>query len=197
MQGDQREALAGYQAAVNRGDRRPFTLQQLTSLLFDAGRFDEAQRYLTQLFAEEITSPYLESMAMEIAIQQDRPALALAMARQGVERSPQDALRHLFLANLLFRNSQPAEAVEVLRKATEYFPDDPGVWNGFVTGLISSGRLDEAREVLAEIATTSELSKDRRHVVAAKGYEQLGDLAAARREYALALRKPLRTPTYD
>ncbi len=187
LQGDNRAALTDFQLAVNRGDRRPATLQQLASLLFEADRFDEAQQYLAQLSAEQVTSPFLDSMAIEIAVRQDRPAMALELAQQSLERFPDDPVRHLYLASLLVRNGKQSEALDVLRQASQKFSDDPRVWTGLVTTLVQAGQTDEARKVLEQLVSHPELAKNRGHFVAAQGYEQLGDGQAARQQYELAI----------
>lgn len=187
LQGDNRQALADYQLAADRGDRRPATLQQLTSLLYEAGNFEEAQRYLSQLAAEQVTNSELDSMAIDIAVKQDRPAIALDLARQGVERFPDDPVRHLYWANLLLLNGKQTEALNALQTAAQKFADDPRVWTGLFNGLVQADKPEGARKVLESLLTNPKLALDRRHLVAAQGYQSLGDLPAARQQYELAI----------
>jgi predicted Zn-dependent protease len=188
LRGDMNKALADYQLAVSRGDRRPFTLQQAATLLIESNQFDEAQRYLAMLSEEQPGNGFLDSMAMEIAVKQDRPGMALELARKSVEKFPEDPIRHLYLANLLFRNAKPSEAVEVLQVASQKFGDDPRVWNGLVSGLYQTGKIDELRTVLATLVTHPELPPESRHLAVAQGYEMLGDIVSAAKQYEMALK---------
>ena len=49
MSGDRERALAEYRRAVELGDVRPATLERLVSLLYQQGRYNEAQQYLARL----------------------------------------------------------------------------------------------------------------------------------------------------
>jgi tetratricopeptide (TPR) repeat protein len=93
----------------------------------------------------------------------------------------------LFLANLLLRSGQAAEAVDALRAAMQKFPADDRLWSGLIAALIQAGRPDEARESLTELAASTVVPVARRHLAAAQGYEALGDAAAAVRQYQLAV----------
>ena len=62
LEGDTRTALSDYRQAVDLGDRRSFSLQQLVSLLYQFERFGEAQEYLSRLTAEQPANQLLTAL---------------------------------------------------------------------------------------------------------------------------------------
>ena len=187
LQGDSKQALADYELAIQLGDRRPFTLQQVFSLLYAYGRLDEAQGYLSQLTADQPADPSLGSIAVELAIRQDRPAEALELARQAVERFPEDAMRRVYLANLLMIYAQPEEAAQVLQEAVSKFTTDSQVWTALVTALARAGQIEEAQRTLTALVANSALPQEQRQFIAAQGYEILKQPAEAKKHYEMAL----------
>ena len=83
LQGDKHQALADFQKAIDLGDPRPMTLQQLVTLLYEQNRFTEAEELLARLTAKQPGNPLLDALAIDQAIVQDRLADAVEMARQG------------------------------------------------------------------------------------------------------------------
>jgi predicted Zn-dependent protease len=172
LQGDARRALSDYQLAVDMGDRRVLTIQQLASLLYEFGRFDEAQSQLSSLSTEQITTPILDTMAIQIAVKQNLPAKALELAEQSVERFPEDPLRRLHLANLLMSNGKQEEALQILQQATEDFTDDPRVWTGLFTALSRAGKSDEARKTQVAAASSGVQRAALRLALASSSYSR-------------------------
>ena len=187
LQGDSRQALADYSSAFELGDRRPEVLQQIITLLFKEGRFEEAQKYLSYRTANDVSVPFFDAMAIELAIKQDRSASALEIARQSVERFPDDAMHRITLANLLIRYGDSQEGLEVLRNAVRAFKSDSRVWLGLFAAFVQTGQADEARKTLNTLVKSSVLPPNQRYLVAAQGYELMRDYEGARRLYKLAI----------
>ncbi len=185
--GDSRQALSDYQLAADLGDRRPATLERLATLLYQFGRYDEAEKTLSLLAADTMAAPFVNAMSIELAVKQDRIATAIEVARKSVEEFPQDVLRRLYLANLLLRAGESDGAVAVFREATKRFPSDDRVWSGLITALAKSGKTEQARQALNELTQSSAVPARQRLLAAAQGYELLGDFAAAEQQYEAAI----------
>jgi tetratricopeptide (TPR) repeat protein len=186
LQGDSRQSLADFELAVELGDRRPATIQQFVTLLYEYGRFEEAQGFLS-LLSNDSSSPFLETMAIELAVQLHDTSQALALAQKSTERFPEDAIRRITYANLLIECGKRQEGLDVLRQATRRFANDTRVWLALFSALVKSGATDEARDTLAILDANSELSPSFRYFVTAQGYDALGDAEAAKKFYALAI----------
>jgi tetratricopeptide (TPR) repeat protein len=189
LQGDWRQALADYRLAVELGDRRPSTLQQIVALLYKYGRFDEAQKYLSYLPINYSSDQFFDNMAIELAVRLNQSAAALEAARQSVKRYPDDPMRRITLANLLLRYGEPHEGLTVLREAARKFPNDSSVWLGLFTALVETGKVDEARKILSTLVKGSVLPQEHRYFIAAQGHDLLGDFEGAKKLYELALKQ--------
>lgn len=187
LQGDKRRALAGYKLAVNSGDRKPPTLKKLVSLLYEFGRFSEAEKYLDIIASDQIGGFFFDAMAVELAVSQNREDEAIQIARANVEKHPQDVSRRLYLAGLLNRVSRHKAALKVLQEVGAKLDTDDRIWAAVFSTLMQMGDTKNARKTLRHIATSSIVQKDRRHFIAAQGYEQLGDRQRAEEQYRLAI----------
>ena len=187
--GDTLQAAEDYRLAVELGDTRAYTLQQLVTNLYQLNRIQEAENYLALLSTDESAASFVNAMNMELAVKQNRGDEALNLARKSVELFPQDAATRLYLANLLLRYGQPGEAESVLREAIQDLPEDYQVWMGMVSLLAQNNQVDEARQILEKLASDESNPLKERHYLAAQGWEAIGDLQAAARQYQLALEK--------
>jgi len=185
---DPRQALSDYQLAVDLGDRRPATLERLASLLYEENRVDDADKCLSLLAANGATAQFVSAMSIELADKLDRIPEALRVARRGVEKFPDDAPRRIFLAKLLMRAGETDEAVAVFREATKRYPSDDSAWSGLISALVRSGKTEAARQSLMELTQRSAVPARERMLVAAQGFELLGDFAAAEQQYHAALK---------
>lgn len=187
LEGDSRTALSDYRQAVDLGDRRSTSLRQLVSLLYQFERFGEARAYLSRLSAEQPANQLLTTLAIDDAVKQDRLKDAIDLARRSLKRSPDDAMQPIWLANLLMRDHQPQEAVNVLREAADRFSDDARVWNELFSLYLQNGQIEEAKRTLEALVNDSKLPEGIRHFVAAQGFDALGNVAEAKKQYELAV----------
>ncbi len=187
LNGDSRRALEDYQRAIELGDRQPSVLQHVIMLLYEAGRFEEVERYMAMVASDEASTPFFDLMKIDVAARQGNNEVALQLAQEGVDRNPQDVERRLYLGSLLLRAGDAKQAVEVLQQAAKDFPNDNRVWPALFNAYVRSDQVEFARKALGRLTTSSLLSVERRHFVAGQGYEIIGDPAQAEEQYKLTL----------
>ena len=185
--GDDRQALIEYGSAVDFGDRSASTLQKLISILYASGRFAEANEYLHRMTSSNSADPFVNAMSLQMALSQNRIEDAIAIAQQAVEQRSDDAIARIQLANLLVRGSRPDEALRVLREAAQEFRDDDRVWTALFSTMVRTGKRDEAQELLTAILGSEAMPSERKHEIAAQGYQLVGNSLEARRQFELAL----------
>ena len=178
--GSPRQAISKLELALALGDNRVKTLERLATLLKQAGRIEEAQKYLTRLFQAE-------SLAISTAVEQKRIQEALELAQQSVERHPEDALPRIWLADLLVVDGQVERAETILRESLSQLPNDLRVTDALILFLARNNRAEEARELVEALGSQLGGDETGRHFSAAKGYELLGDADAARVAYQAAI----------
>ena len=133
------------------------------------------------------TAPLLDAMALDFELRRNRQEDALKLAKESVARRPKDVLPRLNLANVMLRLKQPEEAIGVLLEATQDFAEDNRVWPALVNAYIQARQIDNARDVLNRLVTSSTLPEETRHYIAAQGFQRIGDLESARQQYVLAI----------
>jgi len=187
LNGDIVQAMSEYRQAIDLGDSRTSTLEQLVSLLYQHNRLSEAMEYLARIGPEQSDSPMLNTLAFQIAVKQDREGDALKLAKLGVERHPGDTMRHIWHANLLLQNGQAQDAIQVYRQAAKRFPNDMQVWKELLTLFVEMDRNEEARKTILALLADKSLPQEARYFVAAMGYGLLGDAVEAKQYYELIL----------
>ena len=95
------EAIVAYQTAIDLGERRISVFQRLVQLLYKKTRFAEADRLLSRLGKTVMASSSLSSMAISRSIERNEIENAVTMAKEGVERRPNDAMAHIWLGQAL------------------------------------------------------------------------------------------------
>ncbi|MEO7648485.1 MAG: tetratricopeptide repeat protein [Gemmatimonadaceae bacterium] len=169
------EAISAYEQAISLGDQRISVFEQLISLLENANRSADAAKYLTRMKPFAPLSQELTAAESTLEIRRNQPAQAVAAARRGVERRPQDAAAYVWLGRMLLFNKQQAEAEQKFEQAVKLQPDALQPWNGLFAYYLQTKNLDKARETLARLETNVKLPGDQRSYVLAQLYEQLGD----------------------
>ena len=188
LSGDSQQALLEYRRAVELGDRRPQTLEQLISLLYQNNRLKEAEQYISLLAVEQPHSLLRDSLAIQLELKRNRLVEALNVAREAVQRHPQDPMRRIWLANLTLQSNQPQEAMQILQQTAERFPNNSHVLKGLFALYAHTQRLEEARDTIKQLLASDTLPEGSRLFIAAQSYELLGDLDEASRHYQLALK---------
>jgi tetratricopeptide (TPR) repeat protein len=180
------EAVGSLEHAIQLGERRTAVFEQLVSLLDRLKRTADAERYLSQLEANMPFSQRLTEIATSYELRRDHPEQAISIARAAVDKRPEDAFAHLWLARLLLINKQYPAAEAEFRKTLQLAPDDIRAWNGLFTFYLRSGNPSQARLTLDEIRSKAKLSAADRSFVLAQGYEMLGDWQNATSHYESA-----------
>jgi tetratricopeptide (TPR) repeat protein len=101
--GQLEQAAASYERAIELGERRYVVFEQLIGLLDKLNRSVDVERYVTRLESYVPLSQGLAEIAANQHLRQDRPELAVQIARKAAEIRPSDALTHLWLG----RRKQP------------------------------------------------------------------------------------------
>ncbi|WP_197525290.1 tetratricopeptide repeat protein [Pseudobythopirellula maris] len=186
--GDDKTAIGYLEKAVARGDRSPETLERLSHHLFRTGQYERADEVIQQLFmGEQDTTFGAEALYISMAVRQKRMDEALKIAREAVERHPEDVARRLWLYKVLLLGGETEEAQQFLSRTRQEFPDNPAIWDAQFTFFAANKRVDEARRMLGDLPSVLEANPFTRHLTLARGYEKIGDLDPARDSYQAAL----------
>ena len=182
LRGNTLQAINHYERAIKLGGNSTSVLQRLVLLLNNEGRFTEADAYLNRLSARQGGTLQVESLEISSALRNDQMPDAIKLARDAVERHPDDPQRLVWLAGLLSldKQSEPAEAV--YRNALVKFPEDIRLWNGLFTLLVKSQQVDKASIVLETLVQPFESEPAKKHFALAHGYLQLGNRERAASE---------------
>jgi tetratricopeptide (TPR) repeat protein len=183
VRGDRRAAIEAYREAIAAGDRRAETLQLLVRALYAERRFNEANEVLSQFGNSEAAQGQIATLAIAAAVQDNQLSEAQSLAQQAVDRSSQDPLHYLLLANLQFNSGDQPAAEEVFRSALKRFPRDPRVWNGVFMFFVESKQPDKARVALDRWTEHVPLEDAQKQLVLGEGKEVLGDQAEAEQHY--------------
>ncbi len=184
--GDVPRAITIYTSAVDAGDRRIATYERLTGLLYRQNRFAEAQQVLDELGRGAFSSVQLESLALAVAVRQDQRERALDLARASIAERPNDAMRRIWLAELLQLNDRRSEAIKSLEKAVELAPNEVSPWNAVFMYHVRGRDLAKAEKTLEELTKRVPLEPVQKAFVLAQGYEMLGKRSEAVTHYRQA-----------
>jgi tetratricopeptide (TPR) repeat protein len=171
------QAIVHYLRALQKVEGPPAVVARLARLLYERRRYVEADMILRKLQERTPLSKELAELAVECALFGRAPERAAQVARQMVPDDARDYRDHLWLAQVLIRAGEPAEAETVLRRLVQRSPAVPDVWVALVEHLIRMGRKGQA-EVIIEQAS-SQLPRDRRYWALGRCYEALGEQSAA------------------
>src|SRR5262249_53517671 len=116
------------------GERPPAAVRRLASLLYQAGRYAEADRDLADLgggaAALDTNLKRLDVQALtQLPGGKDR---ALALAREAVTEANANAVDHVWLAQVLDAVGQPKEALAELERALKLDAKLPDAWVALV-----------------------------------------------------------------
>jgi tetratricopeptide (TPR) repeat protein len=189
---DQKEkALEKYKLARKYGESRLAVVRHIVWLLYEKGRYAEAETVMRDLPQEALASGDMKRMASNIMLlahpegnQQEAKARALELARKTIEDKSATYQDYVWLGLLAAASEQPAEAEKALRKAREMKPEIAGTW----TPLIALLARADARKAELELREAQRvLPKSESVLVLAAGYEALGKDKLAEESYEAAL----------
>ncbi len=150
LEGRRDDALARVGEILATDPRQPFANQVLGSIRIHDGDYAAAEAALRRSLEAERDPAALNDLAYALT-RLNRPAEAIAPAREAIERAPAMATAWDTLGDALRRAGRPAEAEAALRRSLELAPDQPvALWNLALT-LEDLRRPIEAREIFATL----------------------------------------------
>lgn len=110
--------------------------------------------------------------------QKGRPAEAMALLRQALERTPHAEEARQLLAAYLFENKQDAEAVALLQAGVQQFPTQVGVARSLARWQLAHAQAEQVIQTLKPLALALTQDAEAQWMLA-MAYQQTGQHAAA------------------
>lgn len=187
LQGNADGAVQNFKLAIELGDVRPKTFEQLINLLYARGDLGEAQRYLSLAASSADGNQQLEALVGGIAAQRGDLAGLIRIAREAVKRHPKDVRKATWLAQLMLANGDAQQALPLFEAAFKASPGNQQAWIGLFAAMTKSGREQDARELLAVLPNNSEMTASVKDFLAASAYELLSEPEKARQHFEAGL----------
>jgi tetratricopeptide (TPR) repeat protein len=181
------EAADAYAEAIRSGFHQPHVYERLIRVLYEQGRFDEANQWLQQFQQAAPLDVRLMDLAWTTAVQRNQLELALRLARQNLKHNPDQPTARIWLAHMLLLSGERDEAEKVVKSARQMNPTDLASWTGLLAFDLRSGNSAEAQRDLETLARHTDLLPSQYHALAGHAYQQLGDRGLAERHYREAL----------
>jgi cellulose synthase operon protein C len=179
-------AVQSYVDAIRLGEQNPQLVARAISLLFEKGRFVEADEVVRKL--QEQRAPFsseLTRMALQVSLELENLDRALSIAKDGAIKSDQQE-DHLWLAQILSSTGDFAKAEVEFRIAIDKDRAAPGPWVALVQMFGRLGNRDEALKAIDE--ATSAIREEDRDNALAQAYQAIEDYANATQYYQKVLK---------
>lgn len=180
------DAIDAYVALIHSGFHRPEVYEHLVRLLYQEQRYSEAVYFLRYLNRNEASHTALTEIGVSAASSTGQWDVAVQLAKQAMDQSPDDILKHIWYAQTLNSADRIAEADAAYQSALEQFGDDIRIWVAYLSYLAQHNQLGQVEEAVVRLEQHAELSEADRAFLLAQIYELLGDVANARQQYAAA-----------
>ena len=178
-------AVQSYLDAIRLGEQSPQVVSRTILLLFEKGRFVEADEVVRKL--QEQKTPFsseLTRVASQVSLELENFDRALSLANDWAIQSDQQE-DHVWLAQVHSSSGNFAKAEEEFRIAIAKDRSAPGPWVALVQMFGRLGKTDEASKVIAE-AKDSIREKDRDSALG-QAYQAIEDVANATFHYKQAM----------
>jgi tetratricopeptide (TPR) repeat protein len=185
--GQPERAIDAYRKAIALGETRRFAREQLVTLLYATGQFEELREHLDELGDAAMLSPRLGNIAVAMRIRQGDSHDATRLAQQQVDQRPDDAMSFVVLGQSLLAAKQNAEAEEAFRKAITVSSQEVRAWQGLFGFLMEMGRREEAAATVAEMARSVKLPERDLILIVAQDQLLLDDQEGAAKSFRKAL----------
>jgi tetratricopeptide (TPR) repeat protein len=182
LKGDLNASISRLQQALRLDPANPEVVRQLVGLLYATNRTDEARAALDSL--GEGGSAGFERVSAELELRAGKLEEAVALAERSVKADSSNPGELLWLGQLLDRSGKGERAGEVFARAVELAPDRSDAWLSLFSHQLGNGKRRAAENTLDRAATV--LGEPQRQLTLAQGYEMLGRLDDAEREYLAA-----------
>ncbi len=208
LKGDFGSALRGYLDAVENGERNPVAVRRAVQLLYQRGRFAQADALIGRVQQDGALSPELGRLAADVALQAHDDDRAIEIARRAVSGRPDSAPDQTWLGQVLFaaarrsdeRNrpdearSRRVEAEKALTRAVELAPADADAQAALILAMAAWGRVDDARQAIRKAEPT--LRGPAAELALARCLDAIGRPAEAEARYQTILQaRPDDVPT--
>lgn len=150
-QSDFTRALEDYEQELALHAERASHLGQLALLRLRQGRADEAEQAWVQAIETEPYAPAYPLNLADLYRAQGREQAVEQLLSEGLERMPNEGMLHYALGLSLVRQQQRQAAMEHLRRAWEFQPDDPRTGYVLAVGL-EPNEPEMALEILSQAA---------------------------------------------
>jgi tetratricopeptide (TPR) repeat protein len=182
-------AMDHYLRAVEMGVRQPEIIRRTVALLYQRGRYADAQRVLDQIPASAVLESGMgrHSVALTLLTTKDTDESrqrAFGLARSVVSSDSNDLPDLLWLGQVAVAAGKFSEAEQLFRRAIALEPTSPDSWMALVFMLVNSDP-SRAPAVMEEAARS--ISPEKAALALAPGYEKLGQLDKAQRQYEIVL----------
>jgi tetratricopeptide (TPR) repeat protein len=144
--------------AIKLGQRRATIVRRTVQLLFKTGQGDRALELLSSIPVESQLAGE-ERQAAWFAVENRDFQHALQIARKRVQANPGDFEERIWLAEILLKSEQRAEAAKELRDAVNLSPSDPDRWVALVKFMVFTKQMAEAERVIKDAETKLPPSK--------------------------------------
>jgi tetratricopeptide (TPR) repeat protein len=179
-------AAAAYEQAVELGASDVTLYERLIFVLDRLNRSADVEKYLSLYEAQAPLSQRLTEVASSHQLKRD-PAQAVLMARQAVDKDPDNVESRLWLARLLMtaggNEAEKSEAEFHFKQAVEKSPKDLKAWSGLFSYYLRKNDRAAATSTLEDMSDKAQLDSNERSFVVAQGYELLGDWETAISHY--------------
>ena len=179
LKGDLEAAIERLQQALRLDPANPEIVRQLVGLLYATNRTEEARAALDSLGG--VGAAGFERLSAELELQAGKLEEAVVLAERSVKADSTNPGELLWLGQLLDRSGKSERAGDVLARAVELAPEKTEVWLALFAHQLGDGRRRAAENTLDNAAKA--LPEPQRQLVLAQGYEMLGRLEDAGREY--------------
>jgi tetratricopeptide (TPR) repeat protein len=194
LEGRKDRALEKYQAALARGESGLPVYRRVVQLLYEEGRYVEANALVNRLPAQALAERDLGRLAAQLALVGAEPSddqdpaqagrRALELARRTVPADSKDYHDYLWLGTLARAAGQPAAAEQALRRARDLADTVPDTWAALILLLAQT----DAKRADAELAAAQrKLAGEQATLALALCEEALGRMNEAEERYRAAL----------
>lgn len=179
LKGEIPAAIDRLQRALKLDPGNPDVVRQLVGLLYATNRTEEARAAIDSLGDGKAAG--FERLSAELELKAGKLDEAVALAERSVKADSTNPGELLWLGQLLDRSGKADRAGEVLARAVELAPERSDAWLSLFSHQLGKGMRRAAENTLDRAAAA--LPEPQRQLVLAQGYEMLGRLEDAEREY--------------
>jgi tetratricopeptide (TPR) repeat protein len=143
-------AAQKYRHAISLGDRQPNVVRRLVELLFQQGRYLEADEVIQKLPQQVFLKGDFGQLAVSLSLRLQNSDRALEWARQTVPVDSKNYRDFVWLGMVLEATDQQARAEASFRRAIALAGNVPDPWVALIQHLARSNQVTRAEEAIRE-----------------------------------------------